>query len=493
MRKGRTAAAILFLLAFGPLLLGAQEPGYGPPDAGLEQAQPAISPNELSSLVAPVALYPDPLLSQVLVASTYPPELVAAEQWLEQYGNLQGQQLMEAAQQQNWDPSVQALVGFPNVLAMLTSNVGWTANLGRAFLAQPVDVMNAIQWLRAQARQNGQLPTTPEFAIDTQAQNGQNVIEIEPTNPQMMYVPAYNPADVWGPAVAAPYPDLPYGGSTFGSILSTAINLAGLFSGFSGLMSPSGWGWALGWLAHTLFINNGFLSNFGFHGGSGGYGGSNLWAHNTTRLGPSFATSRTFAPGRNGWGMLGAGGRMFGGEQSGAAPRPQMPVAGRGLQSPNWASNGGNWRNYASNTRPPAYEANRGFTQLGWNGSRQPQQYDRFRTSTYRPSAAGYQNSFSGGRSRLNENGFLPRNQARNYGAPPSRSFAQAGGFSQPRMNSSYGSRNSPSSWKAPKAEHFKEPHFKEPHFKEPHFKAPHIKSHDSGHSHGHSGGKHHW
>src|SRR5579872_1827601 len=97
---------------------------------------PLLAPEQLDTLVAPIALYPDPLLGQVLAASTYPLEVVEAEQWLQQNGNLRGADLMNAARQQNWDPSVQALVAFPDVLAMLNRDVRWTTDLGNAFLAQ---------------------------------------------------------------------------------------------------------------------------------------------------------------------------------------------------------------------------------------------------------------------------------------------------------------------------------------------------------------------
>ena len=113
---------------------------------------PLLSPDQLDNLVAPVALYPDPLLGQVLAASTYPLEIVEAQQWLQQNGNLQGAQLVDAAKQQNWDPSVQALVAFPDALQLLSNDVRWTTDLGNAFLAQQADVMSAVQTMRARAR-----------------------------------------------------------------------------------------------------------------------------------------------------------------------------------------------------------------------------------------------------------------------------------------------------------------------------------------------------
>src|SRR6202162_2825924 len=142
-------------------------------DSSQAQAQqPAqqFSPDQLNAMVAPIALYPDNLLSQVLAASTYPLEVVEAAQWLRQNGNLQGQQLVDAARQQNWDPSVQALVVFPDVLNRLNSDIRWTTDLGNAFLAQQADVMSAVQGLRAQARSEGKLNSNPQETVTYQTQ-----------------------------------------------------------------------------------------------------------------------------------------------------------------------------------------------------------------------------------------------------------------------------------------------------------------------------------
>lgn len=514
---------------------------YGAPEAGLgpsaAQAPPLLSQDQLTSLVAPIALYPDPLLSQVLVVSTYPQELMDAAQWLQYNGNLQGQQLMQAAQQQNWDPSVQALVAFPNVMAMLTSNMQWTSELGQAFLAQPTDVMNAIQYLRAQAQSRGQLASNPELAVNTEYQNGQSAIQIEPVNPQVMYVPEYNPYSVWGPPPDdGAYPALSYAGSVFGSLFSTAINLASMFTGFSGILGPSGWGWGLGWLAHTLFVNNGFFSLFGFHngwggswGGGGGWGGRSVWVHNYAHGGPGYAFN-----GRGGWGKgggwRGGGGRgwNFGNGRSDAGARAGAGFAGnyRGgnfsrnnWQRNNWGTSAGNARNFAHDPRSPAYQARGRFgqspaqrswtdNQRSWAGNRanQPysrtnQPYNRFGSNSYARGAANNRGQFSGWSS-----------SARNFGAPGFNNRMQSaprdvrqtrwsGGntarASQPRMNSRSWSRAFSSGGRAPKAGHFKQPSFRQPSFKQPHFKQPHFKApkpHGGGHfSGGHGGGgKHH-
>ncbi|MGB6945163.1 MAG: DUF3300 domain-containing protein, partial [Bryobacteraceae bacterium] len=179
--------AALLILYSGGAPLAAQQP---PPQAAPPPLQP-LSPDQLDNLVAPIALYPDGLLSQVLVASTYPLELVEAGQWLQQNPNLQGAQLVEAARQQNWDPSIQALVVFPDVIDRLTSNIRWTTDLGNAFLAQQADVMNAVQRLRAEARANGRLASNTEETVATDTEGGQTAIDIQPTNPNVVYVPDY--------------------------------------------------------------------------------------------------------------------------------------------------------------------------------------------------------------------------------------------------------------------------------------------------------------
>src|SRR5438034_6163685 len=124
-----------------------------------EQA-PKIPNNQLDSLVAPIALYPDPLLAQTLAASTYPLEIIQLEQWLERNKNLKDKALADAVEKQKWDPSVQAMAAFPEVLTRLASNVSWTTDLGNAFLAQQSDVMDAVQRMRAKAQGTGNLKTS---------------------------------------------------------------------------------------------------------------------------------------------------------------------------------------------------------------------------------------------------------------------------------------------------------------------------------------------
>ena len=269
------------------------------PDSGQQRA-PAqaqmLAPAQLDDLVAPIALYPDPLLSQVLVASTYPLEVVEAQQWLQRNGNLRGQQLTDAARQQNWDASVQAMAAFPDVLSMLNQDVQWTTALGNAFLAQQADVMAAVQRMRARARSNGRLNTTPQQTVTTETQNGQTAIDIAPADPQVIYVPEYDPDYVWGPPAYGYYPPLYYSGLGFG--FYPGINMGLYFGGWGGWgWGGWGWGWGPNWFGGSLFVNGGFFNHYGFRGGlyAGGMG-RGLWQHDAShRLGVGYPNGQLSA------------------------------------------------------------------------------------------------------------------------------------------------------------------------------------------------------
>src|SRR5882672_9254382 len=186
---GATLAAIFFLImSSGGAVQAQQDPVPGQ----------LLSADQLDYLVAPIALYPDPLISQILVAATYPLEIVEASQWLQRNPNVRGTALTQAALNQDWDPSIQALVVFPDVLKYLTEDVSWTTNLGNAFLAQEGDVMDAIQRMRDRAAQSGKLKTTAEQQVIQTYDAGQPVYEIIPTNPTVIYVPVYDPYWIWG-------------------------------------------------------------------------------------------------------------------------------------------------------------------------------------------------------------------------------------------------------------------------------------------------------
>ena len=284
----RQALGMVCALLLAGTLLVAQEPApqvQAPPPAQL------LSPDQLDNLVAPVALYPDRLLSQVLVAATYPLEVAEASQWLQQNRNLQGQQLVNAAREQNWDPSIQALVVFPDVLNRLNSDIRWTTDLGNAFLAQQADVMNAVQTMRAQARTAGKLNSNPQETVSTETQGDRTVIEIQPANPEVVYVPSYNPEYIWGPPVYGYYPPLYYPNFGFGFGFGPGIYIGGFFGG----LGWGGWGWWPNWYGCSIFVNPFFFNHYGYHGfyGGGGFRGGRYWTHDPEhRLGVPYSNAR---------------------------------------------------------------------------------------------------------------------------------------------------------------------------------------------------------
>jgi uncharacterized membrane protein YgcG len=161
---------------------------------------------EIEQLVAPIALYPDALVAQILMASTYPLEIVQAARWAKANPNVKDKALEDAMQKQPWDPSVKSLTAFPSVLAMLNDKLDWTQKLGDAFLGQQKEVMDGIQRLRAKAHAAGNLKSSKEQKVTTEQEGGTTVIKIEPANPQVVYVPTYDPVVVYGPW---PYPAYP--------------------------------------------------------------------------------------------------------------------------------------------------------------------------------------------------------------------------------------------------------------------------------------------
>jgi hypothetical protein len=289
---------VLVAMSGIPFLLMAQEQAPAGVSGNQVPVQAQIlAPEQLADLVAPIALYPDPLLSQVLVASTYPLEVVEAQQWLQRNGRLRGQHLTDAAQQQNWDASVQGLVAFPDVLAMLNQDVEWTTALGNAFLAQQSDVMDAVQRMRRRARANGKLSSTPQQTVTTEAKDAQAAIEIVPADPQVIYVPEYDPAYVWGPPVWGYYPPLAY--ATYGFEFGPGIDIGFCFGGWGGWgWRGWGWGWGPNWFGGSVFVNGAFFRHHGFRGGflAGGFAGRAAWQHDPGhRLGVSYPNGRLAA------------------------------------------------------------------------------------------------------------------------------------------------------------------------------------------------------
>jgi hypothetical protein len=158
---------------------------------------PAVTPDQLDKLLAPVALYPDALLMQVLAASVNSQEVLDGGNWLLQNKSLEGTKLDDAAKSAGFGAAMTALFHFPQVVDMMCSEIDWTKQLGEAFSANQSAVLDSVQRLRLQAKQAGNLQTTPQQTVVTQQASGQQVIVIQPANPQIIYVPQYNPVQVY--------------------------------------------------------------------------------------------------------------------------------------------------------------------------------------------------------------------------------------------------------------------------------------------------------
>jgi hypothetical protein len=282
-KRGVALLLGLWIAAMATLIWAQQEPPALPPPGQ------TLTPNQLEDLVAPIALYPDELLSQIMVAATYPLEVVEAFQWQQRNPGLTGPALTQAAQQQNWDPSVQALVVFPDVLKRLNDDVTWTTNLGNAFLAQQQDVMDAVQRMRQRAQQAGRLQSTPQENVVPTNDGGQPYISIEPADPDVIYVPVYDPEWIWGPPLWYPYPRWYWpprtfltGGLYFG--FGGGINV-GLFFG-GGWHGWGGWGWHPGWGNRTVIVNNAFIHQNNFNASHlGNAHGTSTWSHDPEHRG----------------------------------------------------------------------------------------------------------------------------------------------------------------------------------------------------------------
>jgi len=228
---------------------------------------PKIPADQLDSLVAPIALYPDPLLAQALAASTYPLEIIQLQQWLEKNKNLKDKALADAVAKQSWDPSVQAMAALPDVVKRLADDIRWTTDLGNAFLAQQSDVMDAVQRMRKKAQDKGNLKSTEQQKVETKVIESKSIIVVEQANPQVVYVPSYDPVVVYGPPIY-PYPPIyypPYGYYAAGMALSFGVGV------MMGAFWSGGWGWGCGWGGHndiTINRNNNFNRNSNINGGN---------------------------------------------------------------------------------------------------------------------------------------------------------------------------------------------------------------------------------
>jgi hypothetical protein len=286
----RVVAGLVALVLASPLPLLAQEP---PPLA-------LFPPEELEQIAAPIALYSDPLLAQVLMAATYPLEVVQAARFVQGNPTLQGAPLNDALKAQNWDDSVKALTLFPQVLNMMNDRLDWTQKLGDAFLGQQADLMDAVQRLRARAQAQGTLTSTPQQTVTVDDTSAPPIVQIEPTQPDMVYVPVYNPLSVYGPWPYAAYPPYyyyPAGWPAVGAFFSFGFGIA---------VGAALWG-GYDWHRHHVVINttryNRFTRNVNVESRWGQVerravtlpaGGGVAWQHDVQhRLGVQYRTPAT--------------------------------------------------------------------------------------------------------------------------------------------------------------------------------------------------------
>jgi hypothetical protein len=269
----------------GSLAYAQDEPTSATP---MVSAQP--SAQELQQLVAPIALYPDSLVAQILAASTYPDQVVQADRWLQAHPEVKGDQLAQAVDEQNWDPSVKALTEFPSVLANMDKNLSWTSSLGDAYINNEQAVMNAVQVMRQNAKKAGNLKSTSQVTVTEQGPT----IVVEPANPEIVYVPEYDPWLVYADPIV-PWPGWYWYPGLYWTSPGIAFGVGfgvGFFSGF-------GWGWhhwAPDWHNHTIIFNHGtYISHSRIvvnrnyyanraHGGDGRFHGGNEFHNGNGRF-----------------------------------------------------------------------------------------------------------------------------------------------------------------------------------------------------------------
>jgi hypothetical protein len=337
-----------------------------------QQADAKLPPEQLDSLVAPIALYPDPLLSQTLVASTYPLEVIQLQQWLAKNPGLKDKALTDAVMKQPWDPSIQAMAALPDAVKQLAENIKWTTDLGNAFLAQQQDVMDAVQRMRQKAQGAGVLKTNEQQKVETKVVETKTVVVIEQANPQVVYVPTYNPVVVYGPPVY-PYPPIVYPPPPPpGAYVATAAIAFGV-----GMMVGSayhgGWGYGCGWGHNdvTVNVNNNYNRNANINNSTNinRSGNTNTWQHNSAhRGGAPYANQAT----ANRYGGTAAGQSRAGGAQAGAANRASTGGAGgnRGASAGNMSASGAGNRGASAGNMSASGAGSRGASASPSSASR---------------------------------------------------------------------------------------------------------------------------
>jgi hypothetical protein len=352
--------AVLLLPGEGLLLAQGTAPA---PAAAAEPEATKLPPDQLDALVAPIALYPDPLLAQTLVASTYPLEIIQLQQWLTKNPTLKDKALADAVAKLPWDPAIQSLASVPVVVKRLSDDIQWTTDLVNAFLEQQNDVMDAVQRMRKVAKDKGALVSNEQMKVETQVVEQKTVIVVQPSNPEIIYVPSYSPTVVYGPPVY-PYPPIYYPpppppGAYF---MTFAIGVAWGAAVWGGSCCGCGWGHSNN---VNINVNNNFNRNTNINGGNRpGGGGNNNWNHNPQHRGAApysnKATANKYggaakgqspsarqqpAGGSRGGAGTGAsaGQQPAGGNRGGGASAGQQPAGGSrgGASSPSTSNRGG--------------------------------------------------------------------------------------------------------------------------------------------------------
>ena len=445
-----------------------QQPGYAPQqDDGQGPAYmpaQAMNAQQLEQLLAPIALYPDALLAQILAASTYPAQIAAADQWRRSMGGAPPDQIAAIANGEGgWDPSVKALTAYPQILDMMNQNLQWTTALGNAYYNQPQDVMETVQVLRQRAESVGNLQSTPQEQVTAD----QGYISVAPSNPEVVYVPTYNPWVVYGQPIAA-YPGYePI--DTIGAIVGAGVQF-GLQFAVGAFLAPFNLlGWGLDWFGHAILFDHdvwcsrsGSVHDWGFpHGGPrafrggewaryggygrGGYGGyGNRGGMNGYRNQPGYGGGGGHFPVARP--MQGSENRYGGYNRAGNAPIARPGGGGNGFGHP---INGGPVRGYLGSgggthpampgqsyayhgptapvARPQPYRGNP--QRYGYSG---PQQFSNYGQHG-RPGSGSYPRAFGGGQGyRAPSEAYRAPtpNFGHGFGPPPSRAFAGNSGHS---------------------------------------------------------------
>ena len=276
-------AAFAYALALNPIAM-AQQPQATPASAApaaKATSGKTFAQQDLDELLAPVALYPDALLAQIFMASTYPLEVVEAARWQKQDSSLKDKALEDALQQQSWDPAVKSLTAVPQVLTMMNEKLDWTTKLGDAFLAQQDEVLKTVQNLRKKADEAGNLKTSEQMTVTKATEENVQVIKIESPKPEVVYVPTYNPATVYGSWwYPAPPPYYYYPpGYAYGAGLAFATGV---------VVGAAIWG-NIGWGNNNVNVNVNRYNNFNKTNISNGN-----WNHNVDhRKGAAYRDNAT--------------------------------------------------------------------------------------------------------------------------------------------------------------------------------------------------------